>query len=82
MTTNPNLPICGREIDVIFKDDGGYSGLEVKYQGEVDERDIKRIAPVKKYFILSKEDFGGKGNVMIIPVDIFLALLSASERNV
>ena len=72
----------GREMDVIFKNDGGYSGLEVKYQGEVDERDIKRIAPVKKYFILSKEDFGGKGNAMIIPVDIFLALLSASERNV
>lgn len=72
----------GKEIDAIFKENGGYSGLEVKYQGEVDERDIKRIAPVRKYFILSKEDIGGKGNVMIIPMDIFLALLPVSERNV
>ena len=29
-----------REIDAIFKEDRGYSGLEVKYQGEVDERNV------------------------------------------
>lgn len=72
----------GREIDAIFREDGGYSGLEVKYQGQVDERKVKRIAPVKKYIVLSKEDVGGRGDIMIIPVDIFLALLPVSERNV
>jgi len=72
----------GREIDAIFKDDIGYSGLEVKYRGQVDERGVKRIAPVKKYIVLSKEDVGGNGDIMIIPVDIFLALLPVSERNV
>jgi len=29
-----------REIDAIFKDNGEYSGIEVKYQGEVDERNV------------------------------------------
>ncbi|TET08891.1 ATP-binding protein [Candidatus Aerophobetes bacterium] len=72
----------GREIDAIFKENAGYSGLEVKYRGQVDERMLKRIAPVKKYIILSKEDVGGRGDMMIIPVDIFLALLPVSERNV
>lgn len=72
----------GREIDAIFKEDAGYSGLEVKYRGQVDERGVKRIIPVKKYIILSKEDVGSNGDMMIVPVDIFLALLPVSERNV
>ena len=72
----------GREIDAIFREDGGYSGIEVKFQTQVDERGIKQIAPIKKYIILSKEDVGGMEDIMIFPVDVFLALLPVSERNV
>jgi len=70
----------GKEIDAIFQEDGGYSAVEVKYRGQVDERDIKRISPVKRYFVLSREEVGWKGDVIILPVDIFLALLPVSER--
>ena len=64
----------GKEIDAIFQEDGGYSAVDVKYRGQVDERDIKRISPVKRYFILSREEVGWKGDVIILPVDLFLAL--------
>ena len=69
-----------KKIDVLFQEDGGYSAVEVKYRGQVDERDIKRISPVKRYFVLSREEVGWKGDVIILPVDIFLALLPVSER--
>ena len=35
-----------KEIDAISQEDGGYSAVEVKHRGQVDERDIKRISPV------------------------------------
>lgn len=72
----------GREIDAIFKEDSKYLGIEVKYKFQVDEREIKTIAPVKKYMILSKEDAGGREKIAVIPVDVFLALLTLSEKNV
>ena len=72
----------GREIDAVVKQGSEYVGIEVKYRTHVGEREIKRVAPVKKYIILSKEDVGGKGDVMVIPVDVFLSLLPVSERDV
>jgi len=72
----------GKEIDAINKVDRGYLGLEIKYQGNVDERDVKRINSVENYIILTKEDVGVSGNTMMIPVDVFLALLPKSERNI
>ena len=72
----------GREIDAIFREKRGYLGIEVKYRRGVDERDVKRIPPIKKYFILSKEDVEHKENKMIVPVDTFLALLPISEKNI
>lgn len=72
----------GKEIDAVFKENDEYLGIEVKYQAEVSEKDLKRIIPVKKYLILSKEDVAGKEDTLIVPVDIFLALLPTSERNV
>jgi len=71
----------GKEIDAIFKNDG-YWGVEIKYKSEVNEKDIKRLNPVKKYIVLSKESAGGDGEVIIIPVDVFLSLLPPSEKNV
>jgi predicted AAA+ superfamily ATPase len=72
----------GKEIDAVFRGDERYLGIEVKYQNQVNERDIRRISPLKRYFILSKEDAERKKSLMIIPVDIFLALLPVSERNI
>lgn len=72
----------GKEIDAIFRGDERYLCIEIKYQNQVNERDIRRIAPLNRYFILSKEDVERKENLMILPVDIFLALLPVSEMNV
>ncbi len=72
----------GREMDAILKEDGGYSGIEVKYRAHVSEIKMRKIEPVKKYIFLSKEDIGGRGETMVVPVDIFLSLLTASEKNV
>jgi len=72
----------GREIDAILKEDERFLGIEVKYRSQVSEIKIRNLPPVKKYIILSKGDVGGKGETMIIPVDIFLALLLTSKQNV
>lgn len=72
----------GKEIDVILKETGEYLGIEIKYGGEVSEKDVRRIAPLKRYIILSKEDVGGEGETLVIPADVLLALLTTSERNV
>jgi len=72
----------GRKIDAIFREKRGYSGIEVKYRRKVDERDVNRIPTIRKYFILSKEDVEHKKNKMIVPADIFLALLPISEKNI
>ncbi|MCI0494401.1 ATP-binding protein [candidate division KSB1 bacterium] len=71
----------GKEIDIIFKGNGISYGIEVKYQNQVSERDIKRIIPIQKYFLLSKEDFDIQENLYIVPIDIFLALILSSENN-
>jgi predicted AAA+ superfamily ATPase len=72
----------GREIDSILKEDGGYSGIEVKYRSGVSEIKMRKIEPVKKYLILSKEDMRRAGETTVVPLDILLSLLSVSERNV
>jgi predicted AAA+ superfamily ATPase len=66
----------GREIDSVVKVKKKYLGIEIKYRAQVDERDIKKISPIKDYILLSKENVGEKGNVLIIPVDVFLSLLT------
>ena len=72
----------GKEIDAILKENGGYSGIEVKYRAQVNETRMKKIEPVTKYIILSKDEVGGEGKTMIVPVDIFLSLLITSEKNI
>ena len=57
-------------------------GVEVKYQANVNKGDTYRIVPIKDYLLLSREDVGGRGNVLMVPVDIFLSLLPPSERNI
>ncbi|HDK35789.1 MAG TPA: hypothetical protein ENG82_02685 [Bacteroidetes bacterium] len=69
------------EIDALIKEKDEFPGIKIKYQNQVDERKLKQITPVKRYFVLSKEDFSRRDQVMILPVDLFLALLSVSEKN-
>jgi len=71
----------GREIDAVLEEQGGFCGIEVKYRQGTDERSVRRIAPLKKCFLLSKVDFQYDEKTMVVPVDIFLSLLPVSERN-
>jgi len=71
----------GKEIDALLKIDNEILGIEIKYQAQVSEKDVNKIQDIKKYIILSKDDVDKSENVLIIPADIFLALLSVSERN-
>jgi hypothetical protein len=72
----------GREIDAIIKENGRYSGIEIKYRAQIREIKMGKREPIEKYIILSKENIGEKGETIIIPVDIFLSLLTTSERNI
>ncbi len=71
-----------REIDAIIKQKRGYLGIEIKYRNMTGEKIIKKIEPVKRYIILSKEDVGEKGETIVMPVEIFLFLLPPSAKNV
>lgn len=71
----------GKEIDAIFKENDTYLGIEVKYRSDVSKVKIKDINLIKKFIVLSKEDVGGRGKAVIAPVDIFLALLPSSKKN-
>lgn len=71
----------GKEIDAILKENGEYSGIEIKYRTDVSKVRIKNISILKKFIILGKEDVGGKEKVIIVPVDVLLALLPSSEKN-
>ncbi|MDZ7313562.1 MAG: ATP-binding protein [candidate division KSB1 bacterium] len=72
----------GKEIDAVLKVDSGYLGIEVKYQAQVSEREVKPIAPIKNYIIFSKDDIGFGENILVVPIEVFLALLPKSERNI
>jgi len=72
----------GREIDALLQIKKGLLGVEVKYQSEVDTRDILRVKQVKNYIILSKDDVYSKDNTIIVPVDVFLSLIPVSEKNI
>ncbi len=71
----------GREIDYIMETGKGYTALEVKYQRNVDYKDMYRVSHIKKYIVLSKEDIGMKNNILIIPTPIFLLLLRKNHYN-
>jgi len=71
----------GREIDNVLKVDGSYVGVELKYQSEVDIKEVLTVPQVKKYVILSKEDIRKGENILTVPVELFLSLLKKSNRN-
>ena len=71
----------GKEIDGIFKENDGYSGIEVKYRHQIQESwKCKEI--FNKCFVLSRDETEIRDNLLLIPVDVFLLLLKVSDRNV
>ena len=71
----------GREIDAVMREPTGFLGIEVKYQRDTDEGSMKRIAPLRKSFLLSKMDFSKGEGCVVVPVEIFLSLLPVSSKN-
>ncbi|MHA1363939.1 MAG: ATP-binding protein [Candidatus Freyarchaeota archaeon] len=71
----------GREIDNIMKVNQTFVGIETKYRGEVSYRDVPEISQIKWYIILSMENVEYKRNVLVAPVEVFLSLLTKSDRN-
>ena len=71
----------GKELDAVLKRNGKYLGIEVKFRTEIGKR-IGRVPQIGEYILLSREDIGREGDVMVLPVDIFLSLLPPSERNI
>lgn len=70
-----------KEIDFVYKrNDNSYIGVEAKYQNSVSLKDIKKIDPIKEYILLTKDQFEPKGDVLFVPIAIFLALLGKSTK--
>ncbi|MCD6506821.1 ATP-binding protein [Candidatus Poribacteria bacterium] len=71
-----------REIDAVIKVNGGrYRGIEVKYQAQVNKRDVRKVPQIRDYIILSRGDMGGDEGLLIVPASLLLALLPKSEGN-
>jgi hypothetical protein len=70
----------GKEIDNILRVDDSYLAIEVKYQNNVTTRDIWKIPHCEQFLIITKEDFKPEGNVILVPAEMFLALLERSKH--
>jgi len=71
----------GKEIDSVLMRDGGYLGIEVKYQNDVSPRDATRVQQIDDYLILSKDDVVKTDDTYVVPVETFLSLLETSKHN-
>lgn len=71
----------GRELDNVMRQYKSFVAIETKYRSEVSFKDTLKIPQIKKYIILSKEDFGLEKNTLIAPVETFLSLLGKSNYN-
>ena len=71
------------EIDFVFKrNNGSHIGIEVEYQGSVSQKnDIYRTKNITEYLLLSKDSMEKGRNFAVIPVQVLLALLKKSERD-
>jgi predicted AAA+ superfamily ATPase len=70
----------GKEIDNIIRIVDSNLAIEVKYQKDVTPKDILILSQVDNHIILTKEDFKIQEKVLLAPVDMFLALLTKSDR--
>jgi predicted AAA+ superfamily ATPase len=69
-----------KEIDSILRINEKYEAIETKYQSEVSSRDVLIIPQVGEYVILTKDDLGTEGNVVLAPADLMLAILEKSHQ--
>jgi len=69
----------GKEIDNIVKTNGDFVGIEVKYQKTVAS-EILQVPQISRSIVLTKEDLNLDEKTILVPTDIFLALLKSSPR--
>src|SRR3989338_7421343 len=62
----------GHEIDFIFKADNIFTGIEVKYQNDINSEDFRGLSKIGKGCMVSKKEFNQKNKIAIIPVSLFL----------
>ncbi|MCK4731025.1 MAG: hypothetical protein KAT65_01080 [Methanophagales archaeon] len=53
----------------------------MKYKPKVSFKDVASINKPEEYLILSKREFDTKGDIVIVPVYVFLSLLERSVKN-
>lgn len=70
----------GKEIDNILRIGDIYLAIEVKYQRKATTKDMWKIPQLKQYITLTKEELKTDGEVFLVPVDMFLAILEKSRR--
>lgn len=70
----------GKELDFVLRNKDIYWGVEVKYQNDVGVGDVLRIPGIRKYIILSKEDYVETENTLVVPAEVLLPLLEKSKR--
>ena len=71
-----------KELDFVYqRENGEYLGIEMRYKPKVSFTDVAIINKPEEYLILSKREFYTKGDIVIVPVYVFLSLLERSVKN-
>ncbi len=68
-----------REVDFVFRLNKKTIGVEVKWQKNISAGDYLKLNKFDTGFLLTKETFDVKGNIYIMPVSLFLAMLPVRE---
>jgi Predicted ATPase (AAA+ superfamily) len=69
-----------KELDFVYqRESGEYVGIEVKYSPKVSFKDAAAVDMPR--LMVSTGEFDTKGNIVIVPVHVFLALLDRSLKN-
>ena len=64
-----------REIDFVTADASGLLPIEVKYQRSIGQEDLRELDKFGYGILLSMDTLALKGDIAIIPVSLFLAML-------
>ena len=71
-------------MDAVLLDREDYFGIEVKFRTRIGHARLRSQAspPVAHTFLLSKEEVVEGDKITLLPVDVFLSLLTPSARNI
>jgi hypothetical protein len=70
------------EVDfVVARPDGGLTAIEVKWQRRASPSDLHRLAECDQHLLLTRNDTDLHGDVLMLPVPLFLALLEPSAAH-